>query len=93
MLVVQRETQGLGVDLRHGAEVWDWRGTARRIDAVQTRSGDIEGEEFVLCGGIWSTELARKLGLSLGVTVFRGGFERGEAIIHLERCDGRGRHR
>lgn len=72
MDALRRETQRLGVELRHGTEVRGWRTTKARIEAVQTGAGEIGGDEFVLCGGIWSTGLARQLDLRLPMQAGKG---------------------
>ena len=72
MDTLRRETQRLGVDLRHNAEVRGWRATKARVEAVQTRADEIGGDEFVLCGGIWSTGLARELDLPLPMQAGKG---------------------
>jgi D-amino-acid dehydrogenase len=46
-------------------EVTGWRARDGRIEAVRTGSGEVGGDEFVLAGGAWSTQLARQLGLTL----------------------------
>jgi D-amino-acid dehydrogenase len=43
-----------------------------RIDAVTTTRGEIKADEVVLCGGVWSTEIARELRLSLPMQAGRG---------------------
>ncbi len=42
------------------------------IDAVKTGQGDIEADEFVICGGVWSTAVGRELGLSLLMQAGKG---------------------
>jgi D-amino-acid dehydrogenase len=39
---------------------------------VATSQGDIEGDEFVLCGGAWSDDLVRDLGVRLPMQAGRG---------------------
>ena len=72
MAVLRRECERLGVELRHQMEVRGWRLSARRIDAAETASGAVAADEFVLCGGIWSTALARELGLRLPMQAGKG---------------------
>ena len=46
---------------------------ADHVRAVSTRDGrEIEGDEFVLCGGSWSPALARELGLKLPIEAGKG---------------------
>lgn len=61
-----------------GGEVLDevavtgFRKSGRRVIAAVTSSGEIEGDEFVLCGGAWSPELAAQLGLGLKLSMQAG---------------------
>ena len=43
-----------------------------RVDAVVTNRGEVTADEFVLCGGVWSTELGKQLGLSLPMQAGKG---------------------
>lgn len=43
-----------------------------RIDAAKTNVGDIAADQFVLCSGIWSTDVARDLNLSLPMQAGKG---------------------
>lgn len=72
MAALQRETQRLGVRIRHGTDVREFRMSGARIDAVQTSDGVIDADEFVLSAGIWSSPLARQLGLSLPMQAGKG---------------------
>jgi D-amino-acid dehydrogenase len=72
MAALRRECERLGVELRHHTEVRGWRASGRRVGAVQTSSGAVEADEFVLCGGIWSMGLARELGLRLPMQAGKG---------------------
>jgi D-amino-acid dehydrogenase len=72
MQALQRETRRLGVELQHGTEVTGFRVNGARIDAAQTRNGTIEADEFVLAAGVWSSALARTLGLSLPLQSGKG---------------------
>jgi D-amino-acid dehydrogenase len=54
------------------AEVVGWRREGRRLAAVRTTSGEIEGDEFVLAGGAWSAGLVRELGLRLPMQAGKG---------------------
>ncbi len=54
------------------AEVTGWRRQGGRLTAVQTTSGEIAGDEFVLAGGAWSSALVRELGLRLPMQAGKG---------------------
>jgi D-amino-acid dehydrogenase len=70
--VLQRETERIGVHVRHHIDVRGWGATTDRIASVDTSAGPVEADEFVLCGGIWSTGLARQLGLRLPMQAGKG---------------------
>ena len=72
MAVLRRETQRLGVELRHQTDAHGWRVQKGRIGAVETSAGPMEADEFVLCSGIWSTELGRQLDLRLPMQAGKG---------------------
>ncbi|HTS21003.1 MAG TPA: FAD-dependent oxidoreductase [Casimicrobiaceae bacterium] len=72
MAALRNETRRLGVELRHRTEVRGWRARGDRVDAVETAAGAIGADEFVLCGGIWSTELGRELGVRLPMEAGKG---------------------
>ena len=72
MAVLQRETQRMGVQLQHQTEVRGWRAEKETIRAVHTSAGPLEADEFVLCGGVWSTGLARELALRLPMQAGKG---------------------
>ena len=63
-----------GVEFAWNTEVTGWRVEGgRTIRAATTRGGgEIEADEFVLCGGSWSPSLARELGLRLPMQAGKG---------------------
>ena len=78
---IQRELVANGVTFQWNREVRDWKLDGRRISAaftVSSRSGDagepeeIEADEWVLCGGSWSPQTARRLHLSLPMQAGKG---------------------
>ncbi len=66
------EVKKMGGNLVWQAEVTGWRRQDRQIEAVQTSRGDYAADEFVLCGGSWSTNLAKGLGLRLPLQAGKG---------------------
>ncbi|NNE01207.1 MAG: FAD-dependent oxidoreductase [Pirellulaceae bacterium] len=42
------------------------------VDAVVTNRGEVTADEFVICGGIWSSSLGRDLGLTLPMQAGKG---------------------
>ncbi len=53
-------------------EVTGWRSEGGTLRALRTPAGEIEGDEFVLCGGVWSALVARDLGLSVPMQAGKG---------------------
>ena len=72
MATLQRETARLGVELRHRTEIRGWRTQADRVVGVETSDGVTNADEFVLCAGIWSSALGRRLGLALPMQAGKG---------------------
>ena len=52
--------------------VTGWRVDQGRIRAVCTRAGEIEGDEFVLAAGVWSEQLARRIGVRIPLEAGKG---------------------
>jgi D-amino-acid dehydrogenase len=71
---MQDRLTGVGVEFAWNTEVVDWRiENGQRVRAVSTRDGrEVEGDEFVLCGGSWSPSLLRGLGLKLPIEAGKG---------------------
>lgn len=69
---LENRLRAAGADLRWSVEVTGWRRAGDRLAAVATSQGDIEGDEFVLCGGAWSDDIVRGLGLRLPMQAGRG---------------------
>jgi D-amino-acid dehydrogenase len=71
---MQDRLGAMGVEFAWDTELVDWRidgGT--RVRAAATRDGrEIEGDEFVLCGGSWSPSMLRSLGLKLPMEAGKG---------------------
>ena len=61
-----------GVDLVWKTAVTGWHAGAGRIDAVTTASGAVDADEFVICGGTWTPEIARQLKLHLPMQAGKG---------------------
>ena len=61
-----------GGDFHWETESIGFTKSAGRIEALVTNRGEISGDEFVLCGGIWSSKLANDLGLKLPMQAGKG---------------------
>lgn len=70
LLIAQTSRQG--VDLRWETEVAGFNIAGERVTAVRTSRGDIEGDEFVVCGGSWSPAIVRDLHLRLPMQAGKG---------------------
>ena len=72
MAALQREVEKAGVVVTWETEVLGWRAKGQRLEAVRTSRGDISAEDYVLCGGAWSSAMARDLDLSLPMEAGKG---------------------
>ena len=71
---LQDRLTAMGVEFLWNTEVAGWRiERQRHVRAVASRDGrEIEGDEFVLCGGSWTPRIARELGLTLPIEAGKG---------------------
>lgn len=69
---LQREATQAGASFLWNTDVTGWRREGGALRAITTSAGDIEGDEFVLCGGSWSPVISRSLGLSLPMQAGKG---------------------
>lgn len=60
------------VRLVWNASVTGWRTREGRVDAASTTQGDLTADEYVLAAGVWSSPVARDLGLSLPMQAGKG---------------------
>jgi D-amino-acid dehydrogenase len=74
MAALQSQTERLGVKFIWESEVLDAKlSNTRRVQAITVPGGEeIEADEFVLCGGSWSPELARKFALPISLQAGKG---------------------
>ena len=72
MAVLRRKLQTAGAKLLHDTEVRGWLVDKARVSAVETSVGRIEADEFVLCAGVWSKQLARDLAIALPMQAGKG---------------------
>jgi D-amino-acid dehydrogenase len=74
MATVQSLAEKAGVHFVWNSEVLKVKiQTGQRISAVRLSGGsEIEADEFVLCGGSWSPELGRQLGLKIPIQAGKG---------------------
>jgi D-amino-acid dehydrogenase len=74
MAALQLQMENLGVRFIWDSEVLGWKiENGRRVRAATVSGGrEIEADEFVLCGGSWTPELARQLGLKIPIQAGKG---------------------
>ena len=72
LAALERRIREAGGVLRFETAVTGWRRDGGRIVAVQTSAGEIAGDEFILCGGSWSPQIVRGLGLRLPMQAGKG---------------------
>lgn len=72
MAGLQQHLKQAGAEFSWNTEVKGWRVNGSRVEAVKTTTGDFTGDEFVLCGGVWSPGVARELRLRLPMQAGKG---------------------
>jgi len=74
MAVLQSQLEKLGTNFIWESEVLAFRtGGEQRVRTIEVSGGkEIEGDEFVLCGGSWSAQLAEKLQLNIPMQAGKG---------------------
>lgn len=73
LATLQKGVLEAGGRIAWGTEVTGWEQSGRRLTGVRTRSGGtVEADQFVLCGGSWSPEVASGLGLRLPTQAGKG---------------------
>ncbi|BCU75634.1 FAD-dependent oxidoreductase [Luteolibacter sp. LG18] len=70
--VLERRILAAGGTFRWSTEVTGWKKEGGKLVAIQTPAGDLEADEFVLCGGAWSDDLVRDLGLKIPMQAGKG---------------------
>jgi D-amino-acid dehydrogenase len=61
-----------GARVLRSTEVTDFSTVRNTLRAATTRDGEIEGDVFALCSGVWSPGLARSLRLSIPIEAGKG---------------------
>lgn len=72
LTALQQRTRDRGATLLWNTRVLGWARDQGRLRAVKTSAGEIEGDEFVLCGGVWSDAMIRGLGVRLPMQAGKG---------------------
>lgn len=70
---LREASERLGVKFLWQREVTDLRLSGRRIEGITLNDGSqLRAAEFVVCGGTWSPDLTKKLGLSIPMQAGKG---------------------
>ncbi len=69
---MQEQLQRDGVTFHWDTIVTGWRHSATQLTGVETNRGVLEADEFVLGAGVWSSALARDLGLRIPMQAGKG---------------------
>jgi D-amino-acid dehydrogenase len=69
---LEAELTRLGVKFLWETEVKGFETENSTLRAVRTSQGQLEGQEVILCGGVWSAELAKSLALKLPMQAGKG---------------------
>jgi D-amino-acid dehydrogenase len=69
---LQRRCAAAGVELRWQSEVTSWRRDAQRINAVRLGGEALSADEFIVCAGVWTSQIGRELGLRLPMQAGKG---------------------
>ena len=72
MAALRGELERMGVTFHNDTTVKGWRTEGRRVLAVETSRGEMEADEFALCGGAWSPEILRGLRVQLPMQAGKG---------------------
>ena len=72
MAALERECMRGGATFSYETEVTGWQTSGERIETVETKRGDFQADEYVLCGGAWSPSVASDLRLALPMQAGKG---------------------
>lgn len=70
--VVEEELIRLGVTFLWETEAKGFETESQSLRAVQASRGTVQADEFVLCSGVWSSQLAKKLSLKIPMQAGKG---------------------
>ncbi len=69
---LERRFAAAGGVTRFNTTVIGWKKDRDKLAAALTDSGGIAADEFILCGGTWSTSLVRELGIRIPMQAGKG---------------------
>lgn len=70
--LLEQRLLSAGASFHWETSITGWRREAGNIRAACTAAGEIEADEFILCGGVWSDDMTRSLGLRLPMQAGKG---------------------
>ena len=70
--LLQALAEKLGVGFKWNTEVTGLEMSGGKINALETLHGELFADEIILCGGSWSPQLARELGLKIPIQAGKG---------------------
>lgn len=69
---LEAELMKIGVEMLWETEVRGFEVESGALKAVKTSRGQVEGQEVILCGGVWSAQMAKELDLKLPMQAGKG---------------------
>ncbi len=72
MSSLEEKLQRRGVEFVWETECGGFRTQQNEIQCITSSTGEISGDEYVICGGAWSNQLADDLGISLPLQAGKG---------------------
>lgn len=72
MANLQQHLEKTGAQFQWETEVLGWKRDGRKVKAIVTEDAEIEADEFVLCGGSWSSGMVKSLGLKMPIQAGKG---------------------
>lgn len=72
MAGLKQQLNQAGAQFFWNTEIRGWRVKGDRVETLETKTGALSADEYVLCGGSWSGMIARELGLKLPLQAGKG---------------------
>lgn len=70
--LLERRLTAAGASFHWNTRIHGWSRDGKKLRAIKTTAGEISADEFIVCGGIWSDEMVRPLGLRLPMQAGKG---------------------
>lgn len=72
MAALLTRCQDMGVEFHWNTQLTGWKRNGTKLHAALTSAGEMSADHFVLCGGIWSSEMLDDLRLKLPMQAGKG---------------------